>query len=176
MYDVVIIGGGVVGCSIARELSRFQVRTALLEQCAEVGFGTSKTNSGIIHAGHHSPPGTLKGMLVVRGNELYDRLQKELGFSFRRIGELVVAQSQEEIEILEHLKQQGVEKGVPGLEIWDQKRLLREEPNLSHTLLSALHAPSAGVINPYELAFALIENAEKNGVVLKVDSPVEKSG
>ena len=78
MYDVAIIGGGVICCAIARELSRYQIRTVVLEMCAEVGFGTTKTNSGIIHAGHHSPPDTLKGRLVVRGNELFDQLCSEL--------------------------------------------------------------------------------------------------
>ena len=172
-YDVAIIGGGVVGCSIARELSRFKLDTVLLEKCAEVGFGTSKTNSGIIHAGHHSSPDTLKGKLVVRGNARFDDLCRELKFGFRRIGELVVAQDEKEVELLRHLKQQGDGKGVPGLEFWDRKRLRREEPNLSQGLIAALYAPSAGVINPYEFAFSLIENAVANGVELKVESPVE---
>ena len=82
MYDVAIIGGGVVGCAIARELSRYELRIALLEKCAEVGFGTTKTNSGIIHPGHHSPPDTLKGRLAVRGNELFD-------LPFRLVGRLL---------------------------------------------------------------------------------------
>ncbi len=174
MYDVAIIGGGVIGCAIARELSRYRMRTVVLEMCEEVGFGTTKTNSGIIHAGHHSSPDTLKGQLVVRGNQMFDELFKELNFGFARIGELVVAGDEEDIPVLEHLKTQGNRKGVPGLEMWDQRRLRRAEPNLSHKLIGALHAPSAGVINPYEFAFALIENAIDNGVELKVNSPVEK--
>jgi len=174
MYDVAIIGGGVIGCSIARELSRYRLQIVVVEKCAEVAFGTTKTNSGIIHAGHHSSPETLKGELVVRGNRLFDKLHSELNFGFSRIGELVVAQDQAEIPILERLKKNGQTKGVPGLEIWDQKRLRREEPNLSHRLLAALYAPSAGVVNPYEFAFALIENAMENGVELMVDSPVLK--
>ncbi len=173
MYDVAIIGGGVIGCSIARDLSRYQIRAALVEKCAEVAFGTTKTNSGIIHAGHHSSANTLKGKLVVRGNRLFDMLHQDLNFGFRRIGELVVAQDPDDLPVLKMLKEQGDEKGVPGLEIWSQERLRREEPNLSHTLRGALHAPSAGVINPYEFAFALIENAMDNGVELKTDSPVE---
>jgi glycerol-3-phosphate dehydrogenase len=174
MHEVAIIGGGVVGCAIARELSRYQLRVALVERCAEVGFGTTKTNSGIIHAGHHSPPDTLKGRLAVRGNELFDTLRQELSFGFRRIGELVVAQKEEDLPVLDELKEQGEKKSVPGLEIWDRERLRREEPNLSKALLAALHAPTAGVINPYEFAFALIENAVDNGVDLVVDAAVEK--
>ena len=173
MYDIAIIGGGVVGCAIARELSRYRLRAVLLERLEEVAFGTTKTNSGIIHAGHHASPGTLKGRLEVRGNALYDGLRKDLDFGFRRIGELVVAQEEAELPALERLKAQGEAKGVPGLEMWDRERLRREEPNLSRSLIGALHAPTAGVVNPYELTFALIENATANGVELRVLSPVE---
>lgn len=172
MYDIAIIGGGVIGCAIARELSRYRLQIIVVEKCAEVAFGTTKTNSGIIHAGHHSAPDTLKGKLVVRGNQLFDKLHSELNFGFSRIGELVVARDETEIPVLERLLKNGRIKGVPGLEIWDQKRLQREEPNLSQRLVAALHAPSAGVVNPYEFAFALIENAMENGVELTVDSPV----
>ena len=174
MYDVALIGGGVTGCAIARELSRYRLRIIIVEKYAEVGFGTSKTNSGIIHAGHHSSPNTLKGKLVVRGNEMFDTLCEDLNFGFRRIGELMVAQSEAELPELERLKKQGDAKGVPGLEIWSKERLRNEEPNLSHTLVAALYAPSAGVINPYELAMALSENAIDNGVGLKVNSAVKK--
>ncbi len=172
LYDVVIVGGGVIGCSIARELSRFRLRTVLLERQEEVGFGTSKTNSGIIHAGHHSSPETLKGGLVVRGNALFDALARDLNFGFRRIGELVVAKDPSEVPVLEKLEAQGNAKGVPGLEMWSRQRLRREEPNLSNKLAAALYAPSAGVINPYEFVFALMENAQANGVELRVNSPV----
>ncbi|MFH1924778.1 MAG: FAD-dependent oxidoreductase, partial [Planctomycetota bacterium] len=107
MHDVAIIGGGVIGCAIARELSRFKLQVVLVESCEEVGFGTTKTNSGIIHAGHHSPPGTLKGSLSVRGNKLFDKLHEELNFGFKRIGELVVAREQEDLPVLERLKKRG---------------------------------------------------------------------
>jgi len=173
MYDVAIIGGGVVGCAIARELSRYRLRAVLLERQEEVGFGTSKSNSGIVHAGHHASPDTLKGRLEYRGNVLFDSLHKDLDFGFRRIGELLVAQEEGELPVLERLKRQGEAKGVPGLEMWDRERLRREEPNLSYRLVAALHAPTAGVINPYEFAFALIESAVANGVELKVCCPVE---
>ncbi|OGQ26099.1 MAG: FAD/NAD(P)-binding oxidoreductase [Deltaproteobacteria bacterium RIFCSPHIGHO2_02_FULL_50_15] len=176
IYDVAIVGGGVTGCNIARELSRYSLKTVLIDKNAEVGFGTTKSNSGIIHAGHHNTPATLKGRLVVRGNQLFDQLCRELNFGFSRIGELVVARTPEDLPVLERLKEQGKSKGVPGLEIWDKNRLLHEEPNLSHNLLGALWAPTAGVINPYEFVFALIESAIENGVELKVESPVQKIG
>ncbi len=171
-YDVAIIGGGVIGCAIARELSRYRLRIVVVEKCEEVGFGTTKTNSGIIHAGHHSSPETLKGKLVVRGNALYDELCRDLNFGFRRIGELVIARNEAEVSELKRLQRQGEAKGVPGLEIWDRDRLRNEEPNLSTSLVAALYAPSAGVINPYELANALSENAVENGVELKVNCTV----
>ncbi|MEA3363093.1 MAG: NAD(P)/FAD-dependent oxidoreductase [Thermodesulfobacteriota bacterium] len=172
MYDVVIIGGGVIGCALARELSRYNLRLALIEKEIEVGFETSKTNSGIIHAGHHSPPDTLKGKFEWAGNQRWDDLARDLKFGFKRIGELLLAQKPEDLEYLENLKQQGESRGVTGLEIWPQKRVQREEPNLSHTILQALHAPTAAVINPYEACFGLIECAEQNGAELFCNHPV----
>lgn len=172
-YDVTIIGGGVIGCAIARELSRYRLRVILLEKECEVGFGTSKSNSGIIHAGHHSSPDTLKGRLEWAGNQKWDSLCAELGFGFERIGELTVAFSGAERETLDDLLRDGTAKGVPGLEIWDPARLRREEPNLSPDIVAALHAPTAGVVNPYEACFALIESARANGVEIAVDYRVE---
>ncbi|SDZ95947.1 glycerol-3-phosphate dehydrogenase [Desulfuromusa kysingii] len=173
MYDVIIIGGGVVGCALARELSRYNLHLALLEKEVEVGFGTSKTNSGIIHAGHHSSAGTLKGKFEWAGNQMWDDLAKDLKFGFRRIGELLIARQTEDLQYLQDLKKQGESRGVTGLELWDPKRLQKEEPNLSHTILQALHAPTAGVINPYEACFGLIECACQNGVELFCAHPVQ---
>ena len=171
-YDVAIIGGGVIGCAIARELSRFQLKIGLLEKECEVGFGTSKSNSGIIHAGHHSASGTLKGHLEWRGNQLWDDLCEELGFGFERIGELTVAFSDEQCATLEEHLEQGIARNIPGLEVWDRERIRAEEPNLSTDIVAALYAPTAGVVNPYEACFGLIECARVNGVDLVVDYPV----
>ncbi len=170
--DVVVVGGGVIGCSVARELSRFRVRVMLLEKNAEVGFGTTKTNSGIIHPGHDTSLSTLKGRLVTPGNAAFDQLKEELHFGFERIGQLNVAMNEGDMAELERMKAQGDAKGVPGLELWGQERLRREEPNLCRELLGALYAPSAGVINPYEFAFALEESAKRNGVQVRVGCPV----
>ena len=172
VHDVVIVGGGVVGCAIARELTRFDVRVVLLEKETEVGFGVSKANSGIIHGGHHAPPSTLKGRLEWAGNQMWDALCAELGFGFKRIGELTVALSQADLQVLQRLKHQGDEKGVPGLEWWDAGRVRRAEPNLSAAVIAALHAPTTAVVNPYEACFALIENACGNGLELFTDSEV----
>lgn len=173
MFDVVIIGAGIVGCAIARELSRYELRVALVDKEAEVGFGISKANSGIIHGGHHAAPTTLKGRLEWEGNQLWDGLCDELGFGFKRIGELTVALADEQRPTLAKLLQQGTDKGVPGLEIWEAERLRREEPNLAPTIVAALHAPTTGVINPYEACFALVESACNNGLTLLTDCAVE---
>jgi glycerol-3-phosphate dehydrogenase len=171
-YDVAIIGGGAAGCAIARELSRTTAKTTLLERDIEVGFGTSKANSGIIHGGHHSDPNTLKGQLEWEGNQLWDDLSRDLGFGFARIGELTVAFDAAQLETLDRLEANGKTKGVPGLERWDRDRLRREEPNLSPEAIAAVFAPTTGVVNPYEACFLMLENACRNGVEFRGESPV----
>ncbi|MGR8940897.1 MAG: FAD-dependent oxidoreductase [Gammaproteobacteria bacterium] len=171
-YDCLIIGGGVVGCAIARELTRFRLAVALVEREAEVGFGISKANSGIIHGGHHAAPTTLKGRLEWAGNRMWDDLCAQLGFGFKRIGGLTVALDEDQLPILKKLLCQGHTKGVPGLEIWDANRTLAAEPNLTPTLVAALHAPTTGVINPYEAVFRLAEGATVNGCRVHVNCAV----
>ncbi|MCW9046398.1 MAG: NAD(P)/FAD-dependent oxidoreductase, partial [Alphaproteobacteria bacterium] len=172
-YDVTIVGGGVIGCAIARELTRYDLKTALIEKQCEVGFGTSKSNSGIIHAGHHSSSDTLKGPLEWAGNQLWTQLHQELDFGFERVGELMVAWHPEQLETLKHYKKQGEARGVSGLEIWERDRLFKEEPNLNPDIFAALFAPTAGVVNPYEVCFSLIDSARQNGLDLYVSSQVE---
>jgi glycerol-3-phosphate dehydrogenase len=171
-FDVLIIGAGVVGAAIARELSRYRVRTALLEKEVDVSFGTSKANSGIIHAGFHAPPGTLKAELCVKGSRVFDRLSEELEFPFERRGELVVAFDEEELRILETLYTTGRENHVQYLEILGRERTLELEPELSPDVQGALYAPTAGIIGPYEFCFALVENAVANGVSLYLGQKV----
>ena len=170
--DVAIVGAGIVGCAIARELTRYQLRVVLVDKEAEVGFGISKANSGIIHGGHHAAPNTLKGQLEWQGNQLWDELCAELGFGFKRVGELTVATDPAELPMLETLRHQGHEKGVPGLELWDRERIRLAEPNLSEAVIAALYAPTTGVINPYEACFALVENACENGLHLVTSARV----
>ena len=171
-YDVTIVGGGVIGCAIAHELMRYRLRAVLVDKECEVGFGTSKANSGIIHAGHHGSCETLKGRLEWVGNQAWDRLAEELGFGFRRIGEIMVARSDEDLATLDRLYRQGRDKGVPGLELWGRARLRVEEPNLSDGVVAALHAPTAGVVNPYDACFSLVENARRNGLELSLENRV----
>jgi glycerol-3-phosphate dehydrogenase len=174
IYDVAIVGGGITGCAIARELSRYTCRTILLERDIEVGFGTSKANSGIIHGGHHSDPKTLKGQLEWEGNQYWDQLCEELGFGFARVGELTVAMDEAQLATLDKLERYGAEKGVPGLERWDRERLLQEEPHLNPEAIAAVYAPTTGVVNPYEACFLLLESACRNGVVFQGESPVTR--
>ncbi len=172
LFDVLIIGGGVVGCAIARELTRYRLRVCLVEKECDVGFGTSKANSGIIHGGHHSDPRALKGRLEWEGNQMWDTLAADLAFGFKRIGELTVALSEAELPTLESLLHRGQAKGVQGLELWPADRVRAEEPNLSPGIIAALHAPTTGVVNPYEACFCLAESAIRNGLDLRTGTTV----
>ncbi len=173
LYDVLIIGGGIVGCAIARELSRYHLRIALCEKEVEVGFGATKANSGIIHGGHHAAPGTVKGRLEWAGNQLWDELAAELGFGFARIGELTVALHDEELPVLDKLLHHAEVKGIAGVERWAPERIRQEEPALSHAILAAVYSPTTGVVNPYEACYALAENAAQNGVDVLTGFPVQ---
>ncbi|MCR5150080.1 MAG: NAD(P)/FAD-dependent oxidoreductase [Clostridiales bacterium] len=164
MYNVAIIGGGVVGALIAREMSRYNIKTALIEKCNDVAMGTSKANSAIVHAGFDAKPGTLKAKLNVRGTQLMPQVCKELNVPFKQTGSLVVAFSKEEVGTLDELKARGETNGVPGLEIYDREKLREEEKYISDEAVAALWAPSAGIVCPYELTIAATENAVTNGV------------
>jgi glycerol-3-phosphate dehydrogenase len=172
-YDVIIIGAGVIGGAIGRELSRYRCAVAILEKSEEVGFGVSKSNSGIIHPGTQNPAGSLKARLCVEGNRLMRPLARELGVDIKEVGELIVAFSDEEVLRLNELKKQAASLGVPRLQIVDKKWLRKNEPNLSHEALAALYAPSAASISPYRLVFDLCENAIRNGLEIFTECPVQ---
>jgi len=172
-YDVIIIGGGVAGTSIARELSRYRLNACLLEKCEELAFGVSKSNSGIIHPGTQNSPNSLKGKLCVRGNILTRKICVELGVDFKEVGELVVAFSEEEIKTLLALKKEAELIGVPGLKIVKPGWIRKHEPNLSENVVAALFAPTAGIVSPYRLVYDLSENAVRNGVEKYTDTRVE---
>lgn len=171
-FQVIIIGCGVVGAAIAREFSRFKIRTAVLEKEADVSFGTSKANSGIIHGGFHSLQGSLMAKLVVPGNRKFDRLCEELEFPFERRGELMVAFDEDELRILQIYYKRGLDNKVPYMELIGRERVMEMEPNISPDILGALYAPTAGIICPYEYCFALIGNARENGVELFLNQKV----
>ena len=173
IYDVAIIGAGVVGTSIARELSRYKLAIALLEKEEELSFGVSKSNSGIIHPGTQNPPNSLKGKLCVQGNIHMRNVARELGVDFKQVGELIVCFSQEEISGLLQLKKEAEMLRVPGLKIVDRKWLSINEPNLNSAAVAALYAPTAGIISPYRLVYDLSENALNNGVEIFTHAKVQ---
>jgi len=173
-FDVLIIGGGVIGTSIARELSRYRLRIGVLEKEGELAFGVSKSNSGIIHPGTQNPVHSLKGRLCVQGNILTRKICRELGVDFKEVGELIIAFEQAETECLLRLKEVAEALGVPGLKIVDKAWLRKNEPNLSDKAIAALYAPTAGVVSPYRLVYDLSENARKNGVKFYTMTKVEK--
>ena len=162
-YDVAVIGAGVIGSLIARELTKYNVRVAIVEKCNDMAMGTSKANSAIVHAGYDAKPGSLKAKLNVEGTALMPELCKTLGVPFKPVGSLVVAFSDEEVETLNELLERGKTNGVPGLEIYDREKLKEAEPYISDEAKAALWAPSAGIVCPYELTIAAVENAVVNG-------------
>lgn len=172
MFDVVIIGAGVVGSSIARELSKYNLKTCVLEKGSDVATGSSKANSGIVHAGFDAKPGTLKAKLNVMGNEMFDQLSKELDFPFQRNGSVVLCFDEKDHEKLEELKLKGEKNGVPKLQILEKDQLFELEPNLNDNVVAALYAPTGGIVCPYEMTIAFAENAFMNGVEFNFNTEV----
>jgi len=169
--SVLIIGGGITGTSVSRELSKYDVKVTLIEREADLAFGgATKANTAIIHAGYDDEPGTSAAKLSSRGNFLWSRLSSELGIPFRRIGSLVVAFKDKEIPILEDLMERGRINTVPDLEIIEGRKLKKMEPNLNKDAAAGLYAPTAGIICPYEAAVALAENSRQNGVQILLET------
>lgn len=166
MYDIIVIGGGVIGGAILRELSRYNYSLCMVEKENDVCMGQSKANSGIVHGGFDALPGTLKARFNVEGNKMMAEYAKELGVKYNNCGSLVVAFGEEEIPTLESLKKRGEINGVEGLEIISQEKLRKLEPNISDEAVSALFAPTGGIICPYCLTIASIGNAMDNGAKL----------
>ncbi|MBS3939288.1 MAG: FAD-dependent oxidoreductase [Peptococcaceae bacterium] len=172
--DVVIIGGGIIGSAIARELSRYNLSIVLLEKHPDLAMGTSKANSGILHAGFDATPGTKKALFNARGNVLYRQLEAELGIRLKWIGSLVVALEPDDLHVLEDLLSRGKENGVPKLELLSRNDLLDREPNLAHGVVGALWAPTAGIVSPFDATLAFAENAVQNGVKIWLEHEVEQ--
>ena len=167
MKDVVIIGAGVIGCSIARELSKYNLDICVVDKNNDVAEGISKGNSGIVHAGYNEKEGTLKAELNLNGNLLFDNLADKLDFSFKRNGALVLAFNEEEMQRVSELKANGEKLGVLGLEILNKEEVLKLEPNINKNVVGALYAKSSAIVSPYEMTIALGENAMENGVEFK---------
>ena len=172
-YDVIIIGAGVTGTAVARELSRYQIKTCVLEREEDVCCGTSKANSAIIHAGYDAEPGTLKAKLNVRGNLLIGELAEKLDFPFKRNGSLVLCLDEKDYPNLQKLYEKGITNGVKKLRILNHDEVLEMEPNVSENVYAALYAPTGGIVCPFNMTIAFAENAVENGVEFKLNTSVE---
>ncbi len=166
-YDVTIIGGGVTGAAVARELSRYQLKTCLVERTEDMCSGTSKANSAIVHAGYDAATGSIKAAMNVEGNRLMEELSKDLDFSFRRNGSLVLCFSEDDRPALQALYERGIANGVPDLKIISGDEVRAMEPNVTDEVVAALYAPTGGIVCPFGLTIALAENACDNGVEFK---------
>ena len=173
MYDVIIIGAGVSGSAVARELSRYRIKVCVLEKEEDVCCGTSKANSGIVHAGYDAAEGSLMAKLNVRGNEMMEALARDLDIPFKRTGSLVICLHEEDQPQLQTLYERGGRNGVPGLRILGREELKDMEPNISDEACAALYAPTAGIICPFELNIAMAENAAMNGVEFRFNTEVQ---
>ncbi|MTI71688.1 MAG: NAD(P)/FAD-dependent oxidoreductase [Firmicutes bacterium] len=172
MYDVAIIGAGIIGSFISRELSKYDLKTVLLEKDNDVSNGTTKANSAIIHAGYDALFKTNKGKFNALGNPMFDKVCKELDVPFKRIGSYVVAYNEKEIKTLKELFKNGKKLGIPDMEIINGDELRKREPNLSDEIVAGLYAKTAGIVGPFELCIALCENAVENGVELLLNYEV----
>ena len=169
-FHVAVVGGGVIGSSIAWELSKYDLNSVVFEKECDVAFGTSKANSGVIHSGINSATGSLKAKFCVEGNKLIEPLANKLGFSVKWVGKYVISKNEKEAKELEKLIKIGKENGVSGLKIVDGKEVNEKEPNISG--YHALWVPTAGIMLPYEFTIALAENATENNVKFLLETKV----
>jgi glycerol-3-phosphate dehydrogenase len=171
MYDIIIIGSGITGSIIAHDLSKFQLKVALLEKNNDVAGETTSANSAMIHSGHDPKEGTLKAVMNVRGNAMYPALCEELKVDLQFVGALVVAASEEELPGLEFLYNQAVSRKIP-VNYLDHDQALAREPNLTDTVIKAIDLPTTGIVSPFELSIACVEDAMNNGVELFLNNKV----
>ena len=173
MYDIIIIGAGVTGSSVARELSRYNANICVLEKGEDVCTGTSKANSAIVHAGFDAAEGSMMAKMNVRGNEMMTQLAEDLDIPFKRNGAMVVCIHKEALDGLKTLYDRGIANGVKELRILNREEALEMEPNLSENVQGALYAPTSGIICPFILNIAMAENAAENGVEFRFNTQVE---
>ena len=173
MRDIVIIGAGVTGSAVARELSRYQYDVLVVEANSDVCEGTSKANSGIVHAGFDTEPGSMMAKMNIRGNEMMEQLSKDLDFPFKRNGSLVLCFDEKDMDQLVYLLEKGQKNGVPGLRIITKEEVKEMEPNVTDDMVAALYAPTGGIVCPFGLNIAMAENACENGVEFQFDTEVQ---
>ncbi len=176
MYDVAIIGAGVIGGMIARELSAYELNICLLEAENDVGRGSSSANSAVVHAGFDAKPGTLKARFNVEGSRIMKTVCEELGIKYKNIGSIVIGSGPDDLKTIKELYARGIENGVQGLYIADKDELHRLEPGLSDDFDCALVAPTGAIVCPYELTFAAVGNAMDNGAELLLNYRVSSIG
>ncbi len=174
VYDVLIIGAGVTGAAVARELSRYKAEVCVLERGEDVCSGTSKANSAIVHAGYDCVPGSMMAKMNVRGNEMMTDLCRDLDIPFERNGSLVVCIDKDNLPGLQELYDRGIKNGVPGMKLLSRDEAKAMEPHLSDNVQGALYAETAGIICPFKLNIAMAENANVNGVDFFFNTNVEK--
>ena len=170
--DILIIGAGITGCAVARELSKYHCNVIVLDRESDVAEGATKANSGIVHAGYDAVPGSKKAFYNVRGAAMYPALCQSLHIPFRQNGALVIALNESDMETINGLKNRGEQNGVTGLKILNRDEALSLEPALNPSVLCALYIPSSAIISPYETAFAFADDAALNGVSFTFDEKV----
>lgn len=173
MYDVVIIGAGVSGSSIARELSRYDAKICVVERCEDVCCGTSKANSAIVHAGYDAQPGTLMARLDVEGSYMIPQLSRDLDFPYRNNGSLVLCMHEEDLPLLTALYERGRKNGVSALRMLSREEVIAMEPHVREDVVAGMEAATGGIVCPFGMNIAFAENAAENGVEFKFDTTVQ---
>jgi glycerol-3-phosphate dehydrogenase len=174
MLDVLIVGAGVTGCAVARELAKTKRTVKVVERASDVCEGTSKANSGIVHSGYDAKPGTMKAKMNLEGNRMMEQLSKDLDFPYKKNGSLILCFAEEDRPALQELLERGEKNGVEGLRIVEREELIQMEPALSDQVVAALYAPTGGIVCPFGLTIALAENAADNGVQFQFNTEVTK--
>lgn len=174
MYDVVVIGAGVIGGMIARKLSAYKLKICILEKESDIAMGATKANSAIVHAGFDAKAGSLKAKLNKQGSDMMESICTELGVSYIRNGSMVLGFGDSDRKTLQKIMKNGIENGIEGLEIIDGRRVRELEPNVTDEVTCALFAPTGAIVCPYELAEAAIGNAMDNGAELKLNFEVDR--
>ncbi|GAA0067312.1 MAG: NAD(P)/FAD-dependent oxidoreductase [Clostridium perfringens] len=172
IYDVAIIGSGVIGGAIFRELTKYNLKVVELEKENDVAMGASKANSAIVHSGYDPEPGTLMAKYNVEGNKMFDKLCKDLSVPFKRNGSLIIGFDEDDQKELEVLYNRGIQNGVEGVKLLSAEEVLEMEPNLNKDVQGALFCPTGGIVGAYEFTIALSENAIDNGGELRLNSKV----
>lgn len=172
MLDVIVIGAGVMGAAVSRELSKYNLKVMVLDKENDVSNGTTKANSAIVHAGYDAKEGTLMAKYNVLGAAMYEELSKEIGAPYKKVGSYVLAFSEEEKKHIEELYKRGIKNGVPELKLVGKEEILEKEPNINKNVVGALYAGTAGITGPWEFTIKLLENAALNGTEVLVDAEV----